>query len=119
MIKKRLIGLITALTICIMMPAAMGSAAKNDAKSGPVKRTILMYMCGSNLETHYGMASYNLKQILGSHYSEDEDVKVIVMTGASSQWHMPTEYLAFPEEGVIVPDDAGQGERRIPLSQQL
>ena len=119
MIKKRLIGLITALTICIMMPAAMGSAAKNDAKSGPVKRTILMYMCGSNLETHYGMASYNLKQILGSHYSEDEDVKAIVMTGASSQWHMPTEYLAFPEEGVIVPDDAGQGERRIPLSQQL
>ena len=106
MIKKRLIGLITALAICIMMPAAMGSAAENGAKSAPVKRTILMYMCGSNLETNYGMASYNLRQVLRSRYSEDEDVKVVVMTGASNRWYMPNEYLVFPEEGVNVPEDA-------------
>ncbi|MBR3363615.1 MAG: hypothetical protein IKG53_01940 [Solobacterium sp.] len=44
-------------------------------------RTIMMYVCGSNLESGGGYASDNLKQILGSSFSEDEDVRLIVMTG--------------------------------------
>ena len=48
----------------------------------PAKRTIMMYICGSNLESRYSMASYNLRQILSTNFSTDEDVKFVVMTAA-------------------------------------
>ena len=77
------------------------------------KRTILLYDCGSDLETRAGMATYNLKQILRARFSSDDDIKVIVMTGGSDMWQLDDDndtenansYLVFPE-GVNVPDDA-------------
>lgn len=44
-------------------------------------RTIMLYLCGSNLETYSGMATYNLKQILSSSFSANEQTRFLVMTG--------------------------------------
>ena len=62
-------------------------------------RTIMTYISGSDLETKFGMASNNLQQILDSSFSEDDQVRVIVMTGGSDNWHMDSKYLYDPETG--------------------
>lgn len=62
-------------------------------------RTILLYDCGADLETKAGLATYNLKQILQSNFSKDDQVRLIVMTGGSDKWHLEKEYLYDPETG--------------------
>ena len=52
------------------------------------------------------MASYNLRQILNTNFSADNDIKVVVMTGGSNQWYLEKYYLLFPDEGVNLPEDA-------------
>ena len=77
------------------------------------KRTILLYDCGSDLETDAGLASYNLKQILRSRFSSDDDITFLVMTGGSHKWQLDNDndpgnengYLTFPE-GSNLPGDA-------------
>lgn len=61
-------------------------------------RTIMMYICGSNLETYGGMATYNIRQILKSNFSAEDKVKFIIMTGGSDEWHTPPELLADPSD---------------------
>ena len=65
-------------------------------------RTIMMYDCGSNLETFSGLATYNLRQILNSSFSAGDRVKYIIMTGGSWVWHTPSELLVDPDH----PDEA-------------
>ena len=75
------------------------------AEGKTYKRTILMYVCGTDLETDAGMATYNLRQILKSSFSEDDDVKYIIMTGGTNLWHLEKDNLVFPDD-VYVPADA-------------
>ena len=70
-----------------------------DAGKKKAKRTILMYDCGTDLETLGGLASYNLRQILSSTFSADEEINFIVMTGGADKWHLESEYLYDPETG--------------------
>lgn len=72
------------------------SSAETAAK---YDRTILMYCCGSDLETDAGLATYNLKNILSSNFSKDEKVKFIVMTGGAYQWYMESTFLYDPSKG--------------------
>lgn len=51
------------------------------------------------------MVSYNLRQVLRANFSEDDDIRFIVMTGSANKWHLEKEYLEFPY-GVSVPADA-------------
>lgn len=69
------------------------------------KRTIMLYDCGSDLESGGKMASYNLRQILSSSFSSNEEIRFIVMTGGADKWHLEKDYLEFPDD-VYVPDDA-------------
>ena len=50
------------------------------AEGEKAKRTILLYICGADLEEDYAMATYNLKQVLNARFSADEDVRCVVMT---------------------------------------
>ena len=72
-----------------------------DSPEGPDKavRTIMLYDCGSNLETYGGMATYNLMQILRANFSADDDVRFIVMTGGSETWQTESQYLYDPATG--------------------
>lgn len=70
-------------------------AAEEDPKH---VRTIMMYICGSNLETYSAMATYNIKQILQSNFSKNDAVKFIVLTGGSDIWQTSSEYLADKDD---------------------
>ena len=103
--KKRICFIAAIVMLFLMFPAA-AFAAEGNSSGVPAKRTILMYVCGSNLESNSAMATYNLRQILNAEFSKDEDVKFIIMTGGANLWHLEDEYLVFPEEGVNLPEDA-------------
>ena len=102
--------MITLLTAVMMLGAFSVTAFAEDGalKKGDkpkAKRTIMLYLCGSDLETGGKMASYNLRQVLRANFSEDDDIRFIVMTGGANKWHLEKEYLEYPED-VYVPKDA-------------
>ncbi len=88
-------------------PASLPSAeegavsVENELETSPAVRTIMMYICGSNLETYSAMATYNIRQILDSKFSSGDKIRFIVMTGGSDEWQTPSELLVDPEN----PDD--------------
>ena len=98
-------------------PAEQDDAAENggqeetegddagDEAAAVAKRTILLYDCGTDLETDAAMATYNLRQILKSSFSADEEIRFVIMTGGADKWHLEKEYLVFPDD-VPVPADA-------------
>ncbi len=103
---QRLLVLIMIAALALI-PVSRVVRADNTSKSGgqKVKRTILLYDCGADLETDAGLATYNLLQILNSSFSADDDVKFLVMTGGSHKWQIDSKYLVFPD-GAALPNDA-------------
>ncbi len=69
------------------------ASARSSNEEPRYVRTVMMYICGSNLETYSAMATYNIKQILQSNFSKNDAVKFIVLTGGSDIWQTPSEYL--------------------------
>lgn len=68
--------------------------------------TIFLYMCGSNLESENGSASFNLMQVMNG--LPEEGVNVIVQTGGAESWgdiktwkeNTSEDYIAFLTEEV-------------------
>lgn len=81
------------LTMLLILAAVSVSSAFAEEES---KRTVLLYICGSNLETEHAMATFNLKQILRAKFSADDNVKVVIMTGGARTWHMESSSLYDP-----------------------
>lgn len=65
---------------------AAGSREKYTAikGSGKDKVTILVYMCGADLESRSGMATKDLQEMLSASFGSK--VNLIVYTGGASQW---------------------------------
>ena len=95
---QRLLVLIMIAALALT-PVSRVVLAENTSKGGDkkVKRTILLYDCGADLETDAGLATYNLLQILNSSFSADDDIKFLVMTGGSHKWQIDSKYLVFPD----------------------
>ena len=87
---KKFFVLIMMLTLMLCSTSAAAYADETEAQA---ERTVMLYLCGSNLETSAGMATYNLEQILRANYSSGEKVKFVVMTGGSKEWHMESRWL--------------------------
>ena len=91
------IAVVMVLALTLLFGAAGQSALGAQEKA---TRTIMLYVCGSDLESSYGMATYNLHQILKSNFSANEDVRFVVMTGGSKDWQFNTKkgdnYLCDP-----------------------
>lgn len=68
-----------------------------DATPAKAERTIMLYLCGADLETYSGLASHNLRQILGASFSKDERVRFLVMTGGAEEWFLEKDYLYDPQ----------------------
>ncbi|MCQ2437629.1 MAG: clostripain-related cysteine peptidase [Clostridia bacterium] len=77
--KQKIIALVLALVLVV------ASCTVASAEGGKKKLTVMMYVCGSNLESVGGQATGDLAQILRSGYNENE-VNVIALLGGSEQW---------------------------------
>ena len=63
---KKFFVLITMLTLMLCSASAAAYADETEAQA---ERTVMLYLCGSDLESSAGMATYNLEQILRANYS--------------------------------------------------
>ena len=75
--------------ICFVLPAVwmlrtedvFGMETEKDTETDC---TIFIYMCGSNLESEYGLASENIDELLEAEIPDQ--VNVIIETGGTSRW---------------------------------
>ena len=104
--KRKYAGPVICLIVAACIVSAILGLSRDSGVSTPkASRTIMLYDCGADLETSAAMATYNIEQILKSNFSKDEDIRFLIMTGGSNQWHLDKDCLVFPE-GNNVPDDA-------------
>ena len=71
----------TLLIACICGTLISGSAERSSIRS----LTLMVYMCGSNLESQYGSASMDLMEMQGAGF-DAERLNVLVMTGGAERW---------------------------------
>lgn len=55
-----------------------------SCSKGPSSVTLLIYMCGSDLESQTGIASENLQELMSSDIPDN--VRIIVQTGGANKW---------------------------------
>ena len=77
---KAVFPLFIYLLVLVFFPAFSVSDAM------PRKLTLMVYMCGSNLESQYGSASADYLEM--TSVPLDPDVTVLVMMGGTSGWHL-------------------------------
>ena len=79
MMRKLLCAVVVLLlALACLLPAS--------AQSPQHKLTLMVYMCGSNLESSYGSASADLQEMLAAAPGL-QDVSVLIMTGGSTHWN--------------------------------
>lgn len=71
------------------------SATLRDARP-KATRTIMLYLCGTDLEARAELACHNLYQILGSNFSADDNINFIILTGGCTNWHMSNKFFYDP-----------------------
>ena len=60
-----------------------------DEAAAGKSRTVMVYMCGSNLESMpQASATRDIREMIASGY-ETKDINVIVMPGGAKNWHIP------------------------------
>lgn len=59
-------------------------------KSGAPKKptTIMLYMCGTNLETKFGIATEDIREMIASRF-DSRKANIVILTGGTKQWHVP------------------------------
>ena len=67
------------LNISRRSPSATGNTKDNE-----YDWTLLVYLCGTDLESNYGAASTDLYEAISAEYSEN--VRIVYQTGGTSQW---------------------------------
>ena len=77
---KRIVSVVCVLLFCVFLPYTIA-----DAEQPEKALTLMVYMCGSNLESQNGSASSDIEEMLQSEYNL-EQVNVILMTGGSVKW---------------------------------
>lgn len=80
----------------IIEPAEAEESLAEEAGLNPeekAERTILFYICGSDLESVQQMASNNLRQIIQTEFSAEGKVRMLVFAGGSSEWHLEPSCL--------------------------
>lgn len=84
-------GLFTLMSGCADAETAASDPKKMAAKAGTIAGstdpgwTIMVYLCGSDLESSSGMASMNLEEMCSAVIPDN--VNVLVETGGSSAWY--------------------------------
>ena len=100
MILENMKRILTCLSMVVLLAGISSlrvpSAAVADDEPDVAERTVMLYLCGSDLEYGNGLATYNLEQILAAKFSASGDVNFIIMTGGTTRWLTPSSYLYDP-----------------------
>ena len=81
--------------LCVLLALLLvfSLACPAEAQDEPVKdMTLMVYLCGSNLESNSGAATRDVAEMLRSGYDPDR-MNVVLMAGGSEKW-----FCGFPAE---------------------
>lgn len=81
---KKLLSLLLAATMLLSSVPALADTAEN-ANGSAADWTVLIYLCGTDLESGGGMATVNLEEI--SETLPNGNVNVVIETGGCKEWH--------------------------------
>ncbi len=80
---------LAAMSICLALLCGCTDEADwtthDVSGSDDASWTILLYLCGSDLETDYNCASYNLEELMNASFGEH--INMVVETGGADTWH--------------------------------
>ncbi len=66
-------------------PEQAASAETTDESAETAEWTVLLYLCGTDLESRGSMATYNLQEIAKT--TPSEQVNFLIETGGTKEWH--------------------------------
>ena len=69
-----------------------GTCSINVAEVAKDAWTILIYMCGADLESESGLATGDIKEIL-SVSNQPDDVNIVIETGGAKSWSLSSSYI--------------------------
>lgn len=87
--KNILFGMASAvflLLIVLIVQSLFGTATLTDNYDGPVSRTVMIYMVGSNLESDSAIATADISSI-DPNLVDLDNVKILLYTGGTEKWH--------------------------------
>ena len=85
--KRRKIPVwVTVILIVLLLSFGLFIYNSNKAYSNKGKRTIMIYMIGSDLESKYLAASKDIDEMINASIDFD-DVNILIYTGGSKKWH--------------------------------
>ena len=88
MAKKKKSGCLPVVIVILVIIAfiwLLTDEEKNIENIGTDTMTVMIYMCGADLESEDGSASEDLNEMV-KYATIDEKVNVIVQTGGTSEW---------------------------------
>lgn len=98
--KAALVAALCLLASAALLAACAGGAqtlSHSKGQSGQASWTVLVYLCGTNLESEDAAGTYNLKEI--AEAAPNAGINVIIETGGCKEWH------AKDELGIDIPTD--------------
>ena len=72
------------MTVCLLAALLLGASAA--AEDGRAAMTLMVYLCGSDLETSRGAASADLAEMIAA-CPDGDDLQVVVMASGAEAWH--------------------------------
>lgn len=107
-INRKILVIAGAILLVLGISAAIFLLSRNSAQQKPVsaetsvseekpqlsKATLLIYMCGSSLETTGGAATANIREMLGARV--EDGVNIVIQTGGARKWRafdIPSDML--------------------------
>ena len=106
---KRLLSLLLTISVLVLLNADVSSAR---AETNEV--TILVYICGSDLESDEGEASGDIREMLSSGIGNSGAVSAIIATGGCTRWQQfsisstSVQYHRLTSNGPELLKDAGR-----------
>ena len=101
--KKLLsISLVILMLVSVVASASAEAVQPAVSETAQVPWTIFVYLCGSDLESENGFASYNLEEMVEA--STNINVRFVVQTGGASSWesNISAGYTATPDKSVLL-----------------
>ncbi len=105
-------------TLCLLLATALVSFLAvyplPEAKAAESELTILIYVCGSDLESEEGEASTDIREMVSSGIGSAGTVNVLLATGGASRWSgynfssRTVQYYRLDQSGPVLLKDAGQ-----------
>ena len=102
------------LLLALMLLSSLIPWTGSDASAEAGEVTILVYVCGSDLESESGEASDDIREMASSGVGSSASVQVLLATGGTTRWNgynfssRTVQYSRIDRNGPVLMKDAGR-----------